>query len=64
MDGKGRVIDSIMVERQRRVMRYENPYIGESWTVDEVLKGLRKYFWFYEDERTHQSHGGNGNFFL
>jgi len=58
MDGKGRAMDNIMVERLWRTLKYEDIYIRDYETVDELIQGLRNYFWFYNNERTHQSLGG------
>jgi len=58
MDGKGRAMDNIMVERLWRTLKYEDIYIRDYETVEELIRGLREYFWFYNNERTHQSLGG------
>jgi len=58
MDGKGRAIDNIMVERLWRTIKYEDIYIKDYETVEELICGLRKYFWFYNNERPHQNLGG------
>jgi putative transposase len=58
MDGKGRAMDNIMVERLWRTLKYEDIYIRDYETVDKLIKGLRNYFWFYNNERPHQSLGG------
>jgi len=58
MDGKGRAGDNIMVERLWRTVKYEDIYIKDYETVDELIGGLREYFWFYNNERSHQSLGG------
>lgn len=57
MDGKGRAMDNIMVERLWRTVNYEDMYIKDYETVEELKKGLREYFWFYNHERPHQSLG-------
>ncbi len=57
MDGKGRAMDNIMVERLWRTVKYEDIYIKDYETVDDLKKGLRHYFWFYNNERPHQSLG-------
>ena len=56
-DGKGRAMDNIMVERLWRTVKYEDIYIKDYETVEELKKGLREYFWFYNNERHHQSLG-------
>lgn len=58
MDGKGRAMDNIMVERLWRTLKYEDIYIREYGSVEELIGGLRRYFWFYNNERPHQSLGG------
>jgi len=57
MDGKGRAMDNIMVERLWRSVKYEDVYIKDYAKVDELVKGLKVYFEFYNHERPHQSHG-------
>lgn len=57
MDGKGRAIDNIFVERLWRSVKYEDIYLwaySDGW---ELENGLRKYFNFYNHERPHQSLG-------
>ena len=58
MDGKGRAMDNIMVERLWRTVKYEEIYIKDYETVEDLIKGLREYFWFYNNERPHQTFGG------
>lgn len=55
MDGKGRALDNIFVERLWRSVKYEWLYLHEFKTVAELHKGLEKYFQFYNAERLHQS---------
>lgn len=57
MDGKGRAMDNIMIERLWRSVKYEEIYIKEFPTVEELLIGLRQYFKFYNHERPHASLG-------
>ena len=57
MDGKGRAMDNIMVERLWRTVKYEDIYTKDYDSVQELIEGLRTYFWFYNNERTHQSLG-------
>jgi len=57
MDGKGRAMDNIMVERLWRTVKYEDIYIKDYETVEELKEGLRNYFWFYNNERPHQGLG-------
>lgn len=55
MDGRGRALDNIFVERLWRSVKYENVYLHDYATVPEAVLGLRKYFGFYNTERMHQS---------
>jgi len=57
MDGKGRAMDNIMVERLWRTVKYEDIYIKDYESVEELIEGLRTYFWLYNNERTHQGLG-------
>jgi putative transposase len=57
MDGKGRATDNIMVERLWRTVKYEDVYIKDYETVEELTAGLRRYFQYYNHERSHQSLG-------
>jgi putative transposase len=58
MDGKGRAMDNIMVERLWRSVKYEEVYLKDYESVTELVEALRAYFEFYNHERPHQSHGG------
>lgn len=58
MDGKGRALDNIFVERLWRSLKYECIYLHEWETVREIRQGVRRYFNFYNNERPHQSLGG------
>lgn len=55
MDGRGRALDNIFVERLWRTVKYEYVYLHEIRTVQEAWLGLRNYFYFYNNERFHQS---------
>ena len=57
MDGKGRATDNIMVERLWRTVKYEDVYIKDYETVEDLIAGLRTYFRYYNYERSHQSLG-------
>ncbi len=54
MDGKGRAMDNIMVERLWRSVKYEEIYLNAYSSVAELIEGLRLYFTFYNNERPHQ----------
>ena len=45
------------VERLWRTVKYQDIYIKDYETVEDLKKGLRNYFWFYNNERPHQSLG-------
>ena len=55
MDGRGRALDNIFVERLWRSVKYEEVYLKEYQSVKEAVKGLERYFEFYNRERLHQS---------
>jgi putative transposase len=55
MDGRGRALDNIFVERLWRTVKYEYVYLQEIQTVREAWLGLRSFFNFYNHERFHQS---------
>jgi len=57
MDGKGRCIDNIFIERLWRSLKYELIYLREFSSVPELRKGLMQWFTFYNSERPHQSLG-------
>jgi putative transposase len=54
-DGRGRALDNVFVERLWRSVKYEDIYIKGYELVPELELGLRSYFWFYNEERPHQS---------
>jgi putative transposase len=55
MDGRGRALDNIFVERLWRTVKYEDTYLKGYETPKEVYVGLEEYFRFYNWERPHQS---------
>lgn len=55
MDGRGRCLDNIFIERLWRAVKYEDVYLKGYATIDEVHTGLTEYFHFYNEERPHQS---------
>ena len=55
MDGRGRALDNIFVERLWRSVKYEKVYLNDFRTVQEAYQGLKEYFEFYNHERPHQS---------
>jgi putative transposase len=58
MDGKGRWVDNVFVERLWRSVKYECVYLHEWENVVAARDALRGYFKFYNYERPHQSLGG------
>jgi len=55
MDGRGRALDNVFVERLWRTVKYEEVYLRDDNTVREAQQGLSRYFRFYNDERLHQA---------
>ncbi len=55
MDGRGRCLDNVFVERLWRSVKYEDVYLRGYESVPELERGLRAYFAFYNTERPHQS---------
>ena len=57
MDGKGRGMDNIFIERLWRSLKYEEVYLHAYASVAEATAGIGNWFRFYNEERQHQSHG-------
>jgi len=57
MDGKGRAIDNIFIERLWRSLKYENIYLNAYSTAMELRAGLNAYFDYYNNIRRHSSLG-------
>lgn len=57
MDGRGRALDNIFVERLWRTVKYEKVYLSDFMTVKEAYSELKAYFEFYNHQRLHQSLG-------
>lgn len=57
MDGRGRALDNIFIERVWRTVKYEDVYLKQYDCVQHLLLGLTDYFVFYNEERLHQSLG-------
>lgn len=55
MDGRGRALDNIFVERLWRSVKYEDIYLHAYENVPQVVTGLNRYFKFYNHARLHQS---------
>ncbi|MFR9592727.1 MAG: integrase core domain-containing protein, partial [Rikenellaceae bacterium] len=57
MDGKGRALDNIFIERLWRSVKYEYIYLSKPSIGRELYDGLEAYFANYNSERLHQSLG-------
>ena len=57
MDGKGRCLDNVFVERLWRSLKYEEVYLHAYDCVTEARTGIGRYMTFYNDERPHQALG-------
>jgi putative transposase len=58
MDGRGRALDNIFIERLWRSVKYEEIYPKEYDNVGELIQSLRVYFKFYNEYRPHASLNG------
>ena len=57
MDGKGRWVDNVFVERLWRSVKYEDVYLKAYETVSDARDGIGTYLKFYNSERRHQGLG-------
>ena len=57
MDGRGRALDNIFIERLWRSVKYEEVYLNDYQGALAAVSGLGGYFRFYNHERLHQSLG-------
>jgi putative transposase len=55
MDGKGRAIDNIIIERFFRTLKYEDIYLHRYGSIKELKQGLKRYMHFYNHKRRHSS---------
>ena len=55
MDGKGRCLDNVFVERLWRSVKYEEVYLHRYEVVPQLVSGLERYFAYYNEGRLHQS---------
>ena len=55
MDGRGRALDNIFIERLWRSVKYEEIYLHDYQHVPEAMLGLQRYFDFYNHQRLHQA---------
>ena len=58
MDGKGRWVDNVFVERLWKSVKYEHVYLHAYESVDQAKRKLTSYFTFYNSRRPHSSLGG------
>lgn len=57
MDGRGRALDNVFVERLWRTVKYEDIYLRDYASGLELKQGLSNYFDFYRHQRPHSSLG-------
>jgi len=57
MDGRGRALDNVFVERLWRSVKYENVYLQDYQSMPEARVGLANYFQYYNTKRPHQALG-------
>jgi putative transposase len=55
MDGRGRALDNVFVERLWRSVKYEEVYLRDYQSITEAEQGLGRYFEFYNRQRLHQA---------
>jgi putative transposase len=55
MDGRGRALDNVFVERLWRTVKYEEVYLKDYTSVPSARTNLAAYFRFYNQERLHQA---------
>ena len=57
MDGKGRALDNIIIERFWRSLKYEDIKIRDYRNIKEIKEGVKKYIEFYNHKRRHSTLG-------
>ena len=57
MDGRGRALDNVFIERLWRSVKYEDIYLKDYPDVPALYQGLKRYFEFFNEKRRHQSLG-------
>ena len=57
MDGRGRAIDNVFIERLWRTVKYEDIYLKDYESAPALKQGLASYFHFYCEERLHSALG-------
>jgi putative transposase len=58
MDGKGRALDNVVIERLWRSVKYEEVYIKDYSSISEAVSELGRYFQFFNEKRPHSSLDG------
>jgi len=56
MDGRGRALDNVFIERLWRSLKYELIYPGDFVDGPDLFQALDRYFHFYHHQRPHQGH--------
>lgn len=59
MDGKGRCLDNVFIERFFRTLKYEDIYLRCYETITALKEGMRNFMAFYNTDRLHQGLGYN-----
>lgn len=57
MDGKGRSVDNIAIERFWRSLKYENVYLNDYRSKREAERGIGEYIELYNSKRLHSTIG-------
>lgn len=57
MDGKGRALDNVFIERLWRSVKYEDIFLQDYESINDVRAGLKRYFEYYNFERPHMALG-------
>lgn len=55
LDGRGRALDNVFVERRWRTVKYEEVYLKDYETPRQATRELGQYFAFYNEKRLHQA---------
>ena len=58
MDGRGRCLDNVFVERLWRSLKYEDVYLNNYESGKEARQGIARWLKFYNEKRPHNSLGG------
>lgn len=58
MDGRGRCLDNVFIERLWRTVKYEEVYLKSYLSLVDAHAQLEAYFRFYNERRPHHAHGG------